>query len=232
MRLAYEDKRDLYCISIEWCNWWVPSISLRHTCMYEYSVVLLLFCGCDFETKQPTRKSFIQETKILSSWYTQCMVKMQLVYSGTKSWMLNCNCQFNKSIDHPHLYSFNNAPVAAVRVFLATQYDLSFIFALPVAEIINTVSSISHGDPYIARLVLFWTKATRYSMCIVLSDQLFYSHTTVNKRPVQVIRWCCLNSKLIISNNYITEIWKCRWYYGFGCAAAVSAAARQRLYRP
>ena len=38
--------------------------------------------------------------------------------------------------------------------------------------------------------------------------------------------------------NYIPEIWKFRWYYGFGCAAAVSAAAvsaaaaRQRLYRP
>ena len=37
-------------------------------------------------------------------------------------------------------------------------------------------------------------------------------------------------------DNYIPEIWKFRWYYGFGCAvvSAVSAAAaaRQRLYRP
>ena len=38
-------------------------------------------------------------------------------------------------------------------------------------------------------------------------------------------------------DNYIPQIWKCRGYYVFGCAAAVSAvsaisAARQRLYRP
>ena len=50
---------------------------------------------------------------------------------------------------------------------------------------------------------------------------------------------------LMISYNvldcyYIPEIWKFRWYYGFGCAAAAvsavsaavsAAAARQRLYR-
>ena len=39
----------------------------------------------------------------------------------------------------------------------------------------------------------------------------------------------CQPNKGRILSNYIPEIWKFRWYYVFGCAAAVCATARQRF---
>ena len=65
--------------------------------------------------------------------------------------------------------------------------------------------------------------------------------------PNNMIKLSLNNYIYYLSNmtNYIPEIWKFRWYYGFGCAAAAAAAAaaavsavsaaaaaRQCLYRP